>query len=224
MSLSFDKYEVTALRRSEWPFRHDEFDEWPVHMRPPIHMRSRELAFDPVTMTAISLGATAAGTIAGGAGALSAGQNAQAMGRYQNLEYTQQAETATATGQRAMIDERRKTSLLESTVQARAAAGGGSATAPSTLNIQRNIAGRGEYSALMDLSQGENQAAGLTNMGQAARYGGQIAEIGDDYSAAGTIAQGAGSFASTYGRATGRIPPYGGYGYGGGQSVSSGLY
>lgn len=204
---------LEVFRKDQWPFRHDEFDLWPVHMRPPMHMRSGFLAFDPITMTALSIGSTLVATGVGAAGTLAAGQNSEALGRYQNQEYQQQADTATATGQRAMLEERRKTALVESTLTARAAAQGGSPTAPSTLALGRQIAGRGEYNALMDLSQGENQAAGLKGEGQAAEYSGELANEGDVYSAAGTIAGGAGSMLRNYQMGSGKMPNYG-YGYG----------
>ena len=209
MSSTFNKDPLEAFRRDAWPFRHDEFDLWPAHMRPPMHMRSSHLAFGPL-MLPLAMASTVASTAIGAAGQMQAGQNAEAMGRYQNLEYQQQAETATATGQRSMLEERRKVGLVQSTLQARAAGDGGTATAPSTLNVSGQIAKRGEYNALMDLSQGENQAAGLTNMGSAAKYGGQIANEGDMYSAAGTIAGGAGSLAQTYMYGTGKLPQYAG--------------
>ncbi len=170
------------------------------------------IACDPITMTTIALGSTLASTAVGAAGTMAAGSNAAAMGQYQQAEYVQQGETATATAQRAMLEERRKTGLVESSLQARSAASTGSSTDPSTLKLGSDIAKRGEYNALMDLSQGENQQAGLTNMGNAAEYGGQIAQEGDEYSAAGTIASGAGSFARTYMYGFGKTPPYGGGG------------
>lgn len=218
MSSTFSKEPLGHLRKNQWPFRHDEFDEWPAHMRPPLHVRSAFLAFDPLTM--ISLAATAASTAIGAAGSIAAGDNAAAMGLHQQQEYAQQAETATATAQRSMLEERRKTGLVESTLQARAAGGGGSATSPTALGLGRQIAGRGEYNALMDLSAGQDQSAGLTNQGNTAAYGGQIAKEGDDLSAIGTIAGGAGSFAQTYRIGTGKMPGYGyGYGYGSPSSI-----
>ena len=164
-------------------------------------------AFGPL-MLPLAIASTVASTAVGAAGQMAAGQNAAAMGQYQAQEYEQQGETATATAQRSMEDERRKTGLVESTLQARAAGGGGSATAPSTLNVAGNIAKRGEYNALMHLSEGENQQAGLENQGQAAAYGGKIAQMGDTYSAAGTIAGGAGSFARTMMMGSGGMPQY----------------
>ena len=178
-------------------------------------------AFDPATMMTIAAVSSIASATIGAAGQLVAGANAAAMGRYQQKEYAQQAETATATGQRAMLEERRKEGLVESSLQARAAAAGGTSTDPSTLNLGGKIAGRGEYNALMDLSQGQNQAAGLTNMGEAARYSGQIAQQGDTWSAAGTMASGVGSMFTDLSYAKGGL---GGYAGMGGQSQASPNY
>lgn len=165
-----------------------------------------ETAASGPAMLPLALASTIASAGIGAAGTLAAGNNAAAMGQYQNQEYQQQAETATATGQRAMLEERRKTGLVESSLQARAAGAGGTATDPSVLGLGSQIAKRGEYNALMDLSQGQNQAAGLENQGSAAVYGGKIAKIGDEWSAAGTLAGGAGSFARTL--QYGSLPQY----------------
>lgn len=197
MCSTFRKGDLERFRKEQWPFRHDEFDLWPAHMRPPMHFRSREIAHGPLLLP-LALASTVASTVIGAAGSISAGKNAEAMGRYQREEYQQQAQAATAIGQRSMLEDRRKTGLVESSLQARAAGNGGTATSGTALGLASDIAGRGEYNALMDLSQGENQAAGLTNQGEAAAYGGKIAKIGDMYSAAGTIAGGVGSFAKTY--------------------------
>ena len=165
-------------------------------------------AMGPLMMP-LALASTVASAGLGAAGTMAAGNNAAAMGRYQAEEYAQQGETATAIGQRSMEDQRRQTALVQSTLQARAAGGGGSATAPSTLNVSGDIAKRGEYNALMDLSKGQDQQAGLENQGQAALYGGKIAQQGDTMSALGTIAGGAGSFARTLQYGSGGIPQYG---------------
>ena len=154
----------------------------------------------------IALASTVASAGLGAAGTIAGGNNAVALGKYQQAEYNQQAQTAVATGQRAMLEERRKTGLVESSLQARAAGSGGTSTDPSVIGLGRQIAQRGEYNALMDLSQGQNQSAGLENQGSAARYGGQIAQIGDQWSAAGTLAGGAGSFARTL--QYGSLPQY----------------
>lgn len=165
--------------------------------------------FDPLTIASLAI--TAVSTGIGAAGTIASGENAVAMGKYQQAEYQQQGETAEATGQRAMLEERRKTGLVQSTLQARAAGSGGSATAPSTLNLSGQIAKRGEYNALMDLSQGQNQQLGLEGQGDTAAYGGKIAQIGDTYSSIGTVAGGAGSFARTLQYGSGNLPQYASY-------------
>jgi hypothetical protein len=153
--------------------------------------------------------AIGAGMSAGGS--LAAGANAQQMGQFQQQEYQQQGDSAVATAQRSMLEQQRQTKVVQSQLQARAAGDGGSATSGSVLNVSSQIAGRGEYNSLMDLSQGQNQAAGLTNMGDAALYQGNLANAMSKYSAAGSIAGGAGSMFSTLSRFGS-----GGGGFGGG--------
>jgi hypothetical protein len=148
-------------------------------------------------MTAGGLAMSAVGASVGAMGTLASGKNAAAMGQYQQQEYGVQADEATATAQRQMMEQQRETRLVQSTLTARAAGSGASASAPSVISLGSQIAGRGEYNALMSLSQGENQAAGLTSMGRAAAYGGSIAEEGSRYAAVGTLAGGAGSMFRT---------------------------
>lgn len=235
MSATFSKDALEAFRKDEWPFRHDEFDEWPRHMRPPMMLRDGMLAHAPLLAVGAAIGSamaaagpalSVAGTVAslagaavGAGGAMAAGQNAAALGRYQQAEYVQQAETATAMGQRGMLEQRRQAGLVQSTLQARAAASGVDPTSGSVLNLSGNIAKRGEYNALMSLSEGENQAAGLYNQGEAASYQGQLTQQADKYAAVGTVASGVGSMF----RSLSFSNPYGGYGgYGGGYGYGAG--
>jgi hypothetical protein len=161
---------------------------------------------------ALSMAATGIGAGISAAGTLAAGANAQQMGQFQQQEYEQQAETATATGQRAMLEDQRQGQIVGSQLQARAAASGASATSPSTINLAGRIAGRSEYDSLMNLSQGENQAAGLTNMGDAAKYQGDLSEAMAPWSAAGTLAGGAGSMFRTLAYKNPSTPLFGGGG------------
>lgn len=140
-----------------------------------------------------SLALGAIGTAVSAAGTIAAGQNAQAMGNFQQQEYAQQAESDVATGQRKMLDQNRRTQLVQSTLQARAAGAGLNPAVGSTNVDSQQIAGRGTYNALMDLSQSQNAAAGLTNMGSGARYGGDLAAAYAPYGAIGSIASGASS-------------------------------
>ena len=82
------------------------------------------------------------------------------------------------------------------------------ATSPSVLNLSGNIAKRGEYNALMSLSEGENQAAGLYNQGQGAAYQGKLTNESDKWGAAGTMISGVGSMF----RSLSMSNPYSGYG------------
>jgi len=168
---------------------------------------SETAAFDPITLGVMGAVTSLAGAAVGAAGTMAAGANAKAMGEYQQKEAMQQAESSTAMGQRQMEEQRRQTRLVQSTLQARAAASGVDATSPSVLNLSGNIAKRGEYNALMSLSEGQNQAAGLYNQGEAAKYQGEITQQSDTLSAAGTMASGVGSMF----RSLSLSNPYSGY-------------
>jgi hypothetical protein len=170
--------------------------------------------FGPMMMP-LAIGSSVLGTAIGAAGTLAAGQSAKQLGQYQQQEYLQQADTDTAVGQRKMLEEQRQGQLVQSTLQARGAASGVSGTSNSVLNLGRQIAGRTEYNSLMALSAGQDQAAGLVGMGNAAAYSGDLRQIGSEYSAVGTLAGGAGGILRQLGG------PYGGFGggyggYGGG--------
>lgn len=182
---------LEGFRKDEWPFRHDEFDEWPRHARPPMHLRSELLAFDPLSVGAAAL--SAIGTAVSASGTIAAGQNAQALGQFQQTEYAQQGETDVATAQRKMLEQQRTGRLVQSQLVARAAGGGSTPSTGSDVNLSSQIAGRSTYNSLMDLSAGQNVAAGLTNQGSAAAYQGNLSAALAPTAALGTIAGGAGS-------------------------------
>lgn len=210
MSATFkDPFE--AFRKDEWPFRHDEFDAWPRHARPPMHLRSSHLAFDP--LTAASLIATGVGTAISAGGSIAAGQNAQKLGQFQSQELTQQAETDVATSQRKMLEAQRKGGLLQSELVARAAGGGANPAVGSDVKLASDIAGRTQYQSLMDLSQGQNAGAGLTNQASGDLYSGNLSAAYAPYAAIGSIASGAGSMAGTLSKA--------GYFAGGGSQIGN---
>ena len=147
--------------------------------------------FDPLTMTAMAL--TAVGTGISAAGTIAAGRNAQQMGVFQQKEYGEQAMNDVATAQRKMLDQQRTGEMVQSQLVARAAGAGLNPSVGSVAGLSSQIAGRSTYNSLMDLSQGRNAAAGLTNMGDAALYQGDLTESVAPMEAAGTIASGAGS-------------------------------
>lgn len=169
---------------------------------------------DPVTlmgasmaMTAIGGGISAAGTIAGGSAAATAGQMKQAAANNQADQETWNAAGELASSQRKMLDTRLKTNLTESSLTARGAASGFDASTGSMLTDAGDIAQRGEYQALTDVFNGDNGRTGMLNKAAATRYGGQAdawagekAQDASYLSAAGTIAGSAGSMLKSYGQ------------------------
>lgn len=140
------------------------------------------------------------------AGALEEGRAAVASADYRATQLRQQAQEARASQQRMALETQRKGDLVQSTLRARAAAGGGGATDNTVLNLGRQIAGRTEYESLLDMYKGENAAIGLEDAANAAIYQGKVAERGAQYKAAGygyqtqgTLAQSAGSMAQQFG-------------------------
>ncbi len=148
-------------------------------------------------LTVLSVVTTAVGTLAQASGQMQAGENARKLGEYQQRQYNERAMEEVATGQRAMLERQRKTGLVESKLQANAAASGADPNSPSTLNLGGQIAGRGEYEALMDLSKGQAVAAGDQNLGAASKYEGDLKASMAPMSAIGTIAGGAGGIFKT---------------------------
>jgi hypothetical protein len=151
--------------------------------------------FGPLAIASMAL--TALGTGISAAGSIAAGQNAAALGQFQQKEYGEQAMNDVATSQRKMLDEQRKGKEIQSQLVARAAGNGLNPSVGSVVGLSSQIAGRSTYNSLMDLSQGRNAAAGLTNMGSAARYQGDLTNSLAPMEAIGTIASGAGSMFMT---------------------------
>lgn len=145
----------------------------------------------PLALLSTGLGVVGTGISA--AGTLAAGKNARAKGEFEAKQAEEQSNLATALGQRSSLEQRRKTQLVQSQLQARAAASGVDPESNSTLNLGGRIAGQGEYEALMDLAKGQDQASGLTNQASASRYQGELAESMAPMTAIGTLASGAGS-------------------------------
>lgn len=181
---------------------------------------------DPVTMmgtsmalTAISGGISAAGTIAGGSAAETAGRLKQAAANASALQHEYNAAGELGAAQRRMLDTRMKTRMTEATLTARAAGSGFNAGTGSMLTLAGDIAERGEYQALMDVFHGENKMTGLINQaaaeratGEAEAWAGEQAKDASYLAAAGTIAGTAGSMMKTYGSF--KFPSAGRGGYG----------
>jgi hypothetical protein len=168
------------------------------------HWRDRVRVFDAITATALTIAGSAVsavGTIAGGNAAAAAGQ-ASAAAQRQNaadnatqLEFRatqedQAAQESRASSQRDALEKTRQARLLLSTLQARAASGGGGASDPTILNLAGNIGGRGEYEALTDMFTGEDKARGLEDQASGDRYSAATGIIAGDMGANAAIAEG----------------------------------
>ena len=153
----------------------------------------------------ISEGLMAAGALGSGLGTLgsasaqsAAGKAQQQAANYKAAQEGQQATQAIAAGQQNMFQQQRKTALTQSSLVARAAADGGSATDPTVLTLGQDIAGRGEINALDALWQGQDKATGLQAQANADRYNGAVAKQGADMASTGTLLSGAGTLFSRF--------------------------
>ena len=95
--------------------------------------------------------------------------------------------------------------MLLSSLQARAAAGGGSASDSGVLDIAGKIAQRGEYESLMEGYAGENRARGLLDQAKGDRYAGVTGVQGAELAANAAIAEGQAKQAASYLSAAGTI-------------------
>lgn len=146
-----------------------------------------------LAMTAISGAASAAGTLAGGNAAKTAGDMMQ-------QQSIQNAAQAVASGQRKALDTQDRTRMAMSTVTARAGASGVDAGVGSPATDVGEIAQRGSYHALMDMFNGQSEAVGLRNQGNLAEWEGNVKKDNSYLAAAGTLAGTAGSMFQQYGR------------------------
>lgn len=157
-----------------------------------------------VALPMIGSAVSAMGTIAGGKSAQQAGQAQQQSLEFRAAQEEMQAQESRAAGQRSAQEHRREGVLLQSKLQARAAASGGGASDPTVVNLAEDIAGRSEYGALMEMYKGENRARGLDDQavgtrmtGAAALAEGNAKRKAANLSAIGTIIGGAGSMFRT---------------------------
>lgn len=155
--------------------------------------------FDPGTLMLMSMGATAAGGAVTAAGTLAGGKAAETAGEMTKQADEMAAEQSFAAGQRKSLDTQERTRMAMSTATARAGANGVDAGSGSPLATVGDIAKRGSYQALMDMFNGESEATNLRNSGAAAEYGGKMQKQASYLSAAGTLASTAGSMFKTYG-------------------------
>lgn len=176
-------------------------------------------AFDPITATIATVAGAAisgASTIMGGNAAADAGQaqaraqrqaaadNATAL-EFKATQEDQAAQESRASAQRQALDKGHQTDLVLSTLQARAAAGGGSASDPGVLALASRIKGRGEYESLLEGYTGENKARGLLDQAAGDRFAAATGITGGNMAADASIASGNAKQSASYLSAAGTI-------------------
>src|SRR5262245_47667509 len=129
----------------------------------------------PMALTAASTALQAAGTLVGGDAAAQAGRARAQAYNFQAKQQDMMAQESRAAAQREALDKRRQGDLLQSQLQARAAASGGGAADPTVLDLGGGLAGRSQLAALTDMYRGENRARGLEDQAMGSRMTGQAA-------------------------------------------------
>lgn len=157
-----------------------------------------------------------ASTILSAGGAVSQGIAANDAAKYTAAQEQIAGSQGLAASQRAAFSESRRAAFVGSRARAVAASSGASATDPTVVNIEGDIAGQGEYNALSALYEGqESQRTGDANAALT-RYEGKQAKTAGFINAGSTLLKGGVSLYDKYG---GGGPPkpipddYQGHGY-----------
>jgi hypothetical protein len=113
---------------------------------------------------------SAIGTIAGAAASARQANAQAAAENHAALVADQKAMQERAVGQRQSFEKRREARFAQSTLLARAAASGGSATDPTIVKLGSDIAERTEYMALSDMARGEQAGLDYENKADLSRW------------------------------------------------------
>jgi hypothetical protein len=140
-----------------------------------------------------------AGTAISVAGTLAAGDSAAAAGEYQQKQYEIKAQNERVIGQQQAFAIEKKKDLALSSLQARAASGGGDVSDPTVLNLAGGIESEGTLQALTALAAGENRARGYQDQGALERFEGESYKQASRYKAVSTLAESGSSFFQKYG-------------------------
>lgn len=154
------------------------------------------MAVASVVATLAGAGITAAGTIA-------AGDSTEKIAEFEAKQLEAKGKEEQAAGQKEAREYRRKKELALSRNQTVAAASGFSATDPTALALQDEIARYGTYQEQMAQYGGESRRSGLEGQAAGRRYEGKAEKRASRFRAAGTILGTAGSLAGKYGGGTG---------------------
>lgn len=144
-------------------------------------------------MAAISAVLGVVGSIVSAAGTMAAGRAQQQAAEYEAQQLEIKGKEERAAAQREGQEYERKTDLALSTLQARGASSGFSATDPTSLALADEITKYGTYQQQMAMYGGESRQVGAEAQAEARRMEGRAARQGARYAAIGTIIGGASS-------------------------------
>lgn len=113
---------------------------------------------------------SAVGTIASGAAAARQANAQAAAENHAALVADQKAMQERAVGQKQSFEKRREAKFAQSTLLARSAASGASATDPTIIKLGSDIAERSEYMALSDMARGEQAGLDYENKADLSRW------------------------------------------------------
>ena len=140
------------------------------------------------------------GTIVGAAGAIAQGQNAKAQAEYQAKLQEIKGTEDQAAQQRKALDKQHQGMLIQSKLQAGAAASGAGASDPTIINLSEDVAGRTAYEAgllnwsgLAAKDNALNTATAYKAAGDAAEQQGNLTALGGLFKAGGTLIGGSSS-------------------------------
>jgi hypothetical protein len=118
------------------------------------------------------------------------------LGRVQNQALQQKANQDAASAERTQEQTNRQTQFTLSRDQAISAASGGSATDPSVLNVEGQVAQQGDYNALAALYAGQSKAAADQYQGSIDLFQGNRAGAAGPFNAGATLLSGFSNFAT----------------------------
>lgn len=149
-------------------------------------------------MAHLAAAAMVAGTVLSAVGARNEGIQADRAASYEADQLENNANQGRAISQRQAIEERRKATLLESTLRNRAAASGGGGDV-GVIDLAQDIDAQGEYNAMSALYEGEEKGRNLEGAASVRRWEGKNARKAGNLKAISTVLSSAGSMYGKYG-------------------------
>lgn len=142
------------------------------------------------------------GTAVSAMGTIAAGQAQSAAADYQAQQLERKAAEERAASQREAFTKKQEVDLVQSRIQAGAAASGLGTLDPTIQDLAGDTEVQGQMNQKMVRYGGEQRRAGLLDQASAARATGKAEEQGSIFGAVGTMIGGASSFFTKYGEAT----------------------